>query len=25
VREPDDGEVVDWLRRRDDLLLPRIG
>jgi hypothetical protein len=22
VREPDDGEVVDWLRRRDDLLLP---
>jgi hypothetical protein len=25
VREPDDGEIVDWLRRRDDLLLPRPG
>jgi hypothetical protein len=24
VREPDDGEVVDWLRQRDDLLLPRV-
>lgn len=22
AREPDDGEIVDWLRRRDDLLLP---
>ena len=22
VREPDEGEVVDWLRRRNDLLLP---
>jgi hypothetical protein len=25
VREPDDGETVDWLRCRDDLLLPRHG
>jgi hypothetical protein len=24
VREPDEGEVVDWLRRRDDLLLPGV-
>ena len=25
AREPDDGEMVDWLRCRDDLLLPGQG
>jgi hypothetical protein len=25
VREPEDAEMVDWLRCRDDLLLPRRG